>query len=137
MRRISERLESPRAQAAVAAVIYLALAVCVISPSLLTGKVMSPNDLVYFTDPFAAEKPAGLTRPSNPAVKDATAFIIPDLYAARQQIRAGHLPLWNPSIAGGRPLLGSQQSAPLYPLHALSYVLPFWHSIGLVAVLEI
>jgi hypothetical protein len=117
--------------------LYLVLAVCVVSPSLLSGNVMSPNDLLAFQEPFAASRPADIARPSNPAVRDAVSFVVPDLFAAREQVRQGHLPLWNPNVGGGQPLLGVQQSAPLYPLHFLSYVLPFWSSLGLIAVLEV
>ena len=40
----------------------------------------------------------------------------PVLSAARDQIRDGQLPLWNPYSYAGMPLLGDVQSALMYPL---------------------
>ena len=46
-------------------------------------------------------------------------------------------PLWNPLIMGGRPLLADAQSAVYSPFSVPSYVLPFWKSLGWVAVLKL
>src|SRR5579872_4970096 len=54
---------------------------------------------------------------------------------AGQQIRAGHLPLYNPYIWSGAPLLGGWNAAAAYPLTWLFAVLPAlaaW-TVGLVA----
>ena len=40
------------------------------------------------------------------------------------QLRAGHLPLWNPHIFGGQPFVGGFQSALFYPLNWLHLVVP-------------
>jgi len=43
---------------------------------------------------------------------------------ARERIRAGEVPLWNPYELGGNVLLANSQSAVLYPPNLLLYVLP-------------
>lgn len=42
-----------------------------------------------------------------------------------EQVRAGHLPLWNPYIYSGMPLLASLQIGFFYPLTLIHYILPF------------
>ena len=55
----------------------------------------------------------------------------------RGTLRSGDLPLWNPNIEAGRPLLASQQLAPFYPLNLLADVLPFWQALGVIAVAKL
>jgi len=66
---------------------------------------------------------------------------------ALELVRAGHLPLWNPYLGHGAPLLANYQSALLYPPNWLALVLPLdlasswlaalhlaWAGVGLVLV---
>lgn len=48
----------------------------------------------------------------------------------RQALAAGHLPLWNPYVYCGMPLLGNFQSALAYPPHFLFYFLDFAPALG-------
>ena len=43
---------------------------------------------------------------------------------AVETLRAGHLPLWNPLLGNGAPLLANYQSAVLYPPNWLALILP-------------
>jgi hypothetical protein len=112
------------------------MAALLLAPSLFGGKVLSAGDVLLFRPPFASERPADLTRPSNLALGDAVFLFDPHLYQARQAIRAGRLPTWNPDISAGRPH-SSQQGGLLYPLHWLAYILPFWHSLAWIAALQL
>lgn len=119
-----------------ATLLILITGLAILEPAVLGGDVLSGGDAVYFSVPFTGERPAGLTRPSNLAVNDATYLFLPHLAEARRQIRSGRLPLWDPYIGAGRPL-GAEQGGPLYPLNWPVYVLPFWRALGLVALLKV
>lgn len=60
-------------------------------------------------------------RPSNAILADTTVQMQPWLDFARERLRAGELPLWNPYNATGVPLLANYQSAVLSP-----FSLPYW-----------
>ncbi len=48
---------------------------------------------------------------------DGVIFNVPLRVAAAQIVRSGHLPLWNPYIFSGMPLLGAAQGGLLFPLN--------------------
>jgi hypothetical protein len=48
---------------------------------------------------------------------DGMLFNVPLRVAAANMFRSGHLPLWNPYIFSGMPLLGSAQGGLLFPLN--------------------
>ncbi|MDX6576589.1 MAG: hypothetical protein QOE96_2542, partial [Blastocatellia bacterium] len=48
---------------------------------------------------------------------DGMLFNVPLRVAAAQMVRSGHLPLWNPYIFSGMPLLGAAQGGLLFPLN--------------------
>ncbi|HBB98785.1 MAG TPA: hypothetical protein DC054_25685, partial [Blastocatellia bacterium] len=60
-------------------------------PALLQGKVLCPDDDLLQNVPFRV--------------------------AAAQMMRSGYLPLWNPYIFSGMPLLATAQVGILYPLN--------------------
>ena len=53
------------------------------------------------------------------------------------QLRHGHLPLWNPHVYCGMPYLGWAQTAVLYPTNWLDLVLPLPRSINLGIALHV
>lgn len=57
-------------------------------------------------------------------------------HQARERIRSGEIPLWNPLELSGNVLLGNSQSAVLYPPNLLLYVLPLWVGVNLVTLLH-
>src|SRR5215207_4437127 len=52
-------------------------------------------------------------------------------------LRQGQLPLWNPYNGAGAPLLANYQSALLYPLNWISFILPLAWSMSVLAVLHL
>ena len=48
---------------------------------------------------------------------DGMLFNVPLRVAAAQMVRSGHLPLWNPYIFGGMPMLAAAQGGFLFPLN--------------------
>lgn len=118
-----------------AALILAVLALGFVSPALVPGHVLSNSDSFWFKAPWAAERPAGLTRPANPEFDDAPAVLQP---IARYVVRnLPDIPLWNPHIMGGRPLLADAQSAIFSPFSVPMYVLGFWASLAWVAALKL
>jgi hypothetical protein len=113
------------------------LALALVYPAVLGGKVLGPEDLLLFNAPLASLRPGGLLHPSNFLLTDAVEVFHPDLEWARGMIRAGSLPLWDPYVFGGWPVFASQQTALLYPLNWLAFVLPFWPALGIIAALKV
>ena len=105
--------------------------------ALIGGDVLSSNDAMFFQAPWDVERPAGLTRPSNPLMQDPVLTMQPDLLITRRALASGQAPLWNPYQAAGRPLLASQQHAPLFPLNWPALVTDFWHSLAWTAALKL
>ncbi len=124
-----------RRPALAAAVFYAILTIGFLGPGLLPGKTLSSSDMLWFYPPWQASKPAGLSRPSNNDLGDASQYLQPYL---RQAVRRmPDVPLWNPHIAGGRPFHASPQSALFGPYTWPAYLLPFWTALGWIGVLKL
>ncbi len=117
--------------------VFAALALALLSPSLLGGKILSSGDAVFFQGPFYGEKPATLLRPANSELDDPVLVFQPDLLVIRRDLEQGGLGLWNPYQAAGRPLLASQQTAPLFPLTWLALIRSFWRALAWIAALKL
>lgn len=122
--------------AAPALVLVVALGCSLFAPALFGGKVLSPSASIQFSPPFTATRPAGLMQIPNRALNDNTILFEDHLAVARDAIRSGRLPLWDPFVGAGRPY-GGGQGAPLYPTSFLAYILPFWASLGWIALLKL
>jgi hypothetical protein len=122
---------------AVACAALVALVLSMLSSSLIGGGIFSSGDNVLVWPPFSAERPAGWVRPSNTELTDPVQGFVPDLLLTRADLSAGVLPLWNPFVAGGHPLLASQVHAPLFPLTWLAFLLPFWSSLAWIAAAKL
>jgi hypothetical protein len=100
-------------------------------PGLLVGRQMSQDYVLWSQHPWLAGRPEGL-----PAIRDGAAdaalVFHPLLDEARRQLADGHLPLWNPAIFGGSPLLGDWQSGWLFPLHWPALLLTVGGTWGLI-----
>jgi hypothetical protein len=117
---------------------FVLLALAFVAPALPgTGRILGGEDLMYFRPPFSEKRPADLAFPHNALLADAVEVFHPDLAWVVDRVRHGAAPLWNPNVGAGWPQLASQQTAPLFPLNLLAYVLPFWSSLGLIAALRI
>lgn len=75
--------------------------------------------------------------PANPLLFDIAFMFHPWLLHAATEIAAGHFPLWNPHAFTGAPFFANPQTALLFPLTALAYVLPLPTAIALAAVLKL
>ena len=118
-----------------AALVYALLTFAFVSPAVLTGRVLSNSDSFYFKAPWAAVRPAKLTRPANPEFDDAPAQIQP--FVQYTKSRLPDIPLWDPMIDSGRPFLANAQSAIFSPFSVPAYVLPFFSALAWIALLKL
>lgn len=97
--------------------LLLALALAFWGRVLFTGRVLLPGEQLRGFAPFGSDTRA----PWTILQWDALAQYFPWRHFAGQQLRGGHIPLWNPFQLSGTPFLANGQSALFYPLNA-----PFW-----------
>ena len=70
-----------------------------------------------------------------PELADEVVLFQPQLQSTRAALP--DVPLWDPYLLGGRPLMGDPQSAVFSLFSVPSYVLPFWKSLAVVATLKV
>jgi hypothetical protein len=121
---------------ALVAVGFLILALALLYPGVLTGKAIGDDAAALGIWPMTelGHKPPA---EHNPYLYDATFVFHPDMEWARSRVRGLTPPIWNPYNTNGFPQLASQQTAVLFPLTYLAYLLPFWWSLGLIIALKI
>jgi hypothetical protein len=125
-----------RHPAVAAALVYAVLSVLLYAPALLPGHTLSASDYLWSAAPWAAERPPDVRAlGSNYELVDAVTQFQPWLEYSRERLPSA--PLWNPHVAAGRPFLANAQSAVLSPFSLPAYVLPFWWSLGVIAVLKV
>lgn len=102
---------------------------------IVLGEVFLPLDLVAHFPPwrFSYERTAF----ANPLISDLVNEYYPRRLLASEMIRQGQLPLWNPYILGGMPLLADGYSATLYPASLLFVLLPVAQAFGWYAFLHL
>lgn len=111
-------------------VIFLfAVIVVFFSPFFLQGKIPLPADALVglyhpYRDLYANTNPNGIAY-KNFLITDPIRQQYPWRYLAIQSEKEVVLPLWNPYSGAGEPLFANIQSALLYPLNLLLFVLPF------------
>jgi hypothetical protein len=115
----------------VASLVLFALTLVLFAPPLLSGRAVSPMNILLARSPWRGVIP--LESPPNPALTDVVQMFHPWLVYAGEQIRAGVFPLWNPHEYAGAPFFGNGQSALLFPLTMLAFVLPAAVAVTLIA----
>ena len=64
-----------------------------------------------------------------PFFRDLAAYFYPIKFSVAESFKAGHLPLWEPHMATGFPILAEFQSAVFYPPSVIFYLVPFFAAI--------
>jgi hypothetical protein len=118
-----------------AGLVLALLALAFVSPALVPGRTLSNSDSFWFKAPWAAQRPADLTRPANPEFDDAPAVLQPFVRYTRRELPG--IPLWNPYIMAGRPFLADAQSGIFSPFNLPAYILGFWTSLAWIAALKL
>jgi Bacterial membrane protein YfhO len=94
------------------------------------GRVTLPLDILgtaypwseQATDVFHVAYPDN--PPQNPLIKDLLSIDTPWYVFAREELRQGRLPLWDPFQAGGMPLAANDESAVFYLPQLIAFLLP-------------
>ena len=108
-----------------------------LSPALVTGRYLSPADLLYEYYPWKDAPPAGWTGASNLLLNDSVLQFEPWTTYSAERLDAGALPLWNPYNLLGAPFVGNMQSAVFYPGNWLLLLSPGGALLGLRAWLRL
>jgi hypothetical protein len=89
---------------------------------VLFGNLIGQTDFYFFVSPWNQLRPGDLTAMSNSILRDQSTEFLPFFLEAKSQITNGLLPLWNPYIFAGTPLLANMQSALFFPLNIGHYL---------------
>lgn len=116
--------------------LILAVALAMHGHGVLRGRVLLPADSILLMRPWGLH--AAKRFPEFRFTQNQMLGPIFEYYSwrfqARERIRNGQVPLWNPLELGGNVLLANSQSAVLYPPNVLLYVLPLWLGINLLTL---
>src|SRR4051812_24335221 len=123
-------------QHAAAAGLLLAVLLVWFHP-LLGGDQLSQAHALYVNVPWASEVPPGIASAARSGEGDSAVQHEPILTVARASVRDGNLPLLNPSVYGGAPLLGDMQSALAFPLTWLALLFGVSGAWGWIALLRL
>ncbi|HET9101947.1 MAG TPA: YfhO family protein [Solirubrobacteraceae bacterium] len=119
-----------------AALVYALLSLVMVGQGLLPGRTLSSSDGLLSSVPWQSSKPASVPGlGTNFELADASNVFQPMFRYTRSQLPS--IPLWNPFLGAGRPLLADGQSAVFGPFTVPSYVLPFWKSLAVAAMLKL
>jgi hypothetical protein len=126
-----------------ALILYAFLAILFFSPGLLPGHTTSGADYLWNAAPWNTVRPKSVPQVSfnpplfgsNDQLVDPVTVFGPFLEYTRSQLP--HIPLWDPYIMAGTPYLADMQSAVFSPFSIPAYVLPFWWSLSVIAVLKL
>ncbi len=91
--------------------------------AFLPGKVLLPLDMVVQLWP-PWQQPDTAVSVHNPLISDVVDYIYPVKAFVAERVQAGEIPLWNPYVLGGYPLIYNTQAALWYPLSIFYYLLP-------------
>jgi len=119
--------------------LLIAATAAFLAPYVFLGRSMVPLDLVPIFQPWAAharELWGSVPTVENPLL-DSVQQYYPRRVYMQEALGGGWLPLWNPSMYGGTPFLGSQQGATLYPPAWALSLLPAELQFGWSALLHL
>jgi hypothetical protein len=119
----------------IAVAVLVLLPFVLLAPAFWPGHVLSPTENLMTLFPWKALAPNAT--PPNHDLFDPTHYFHPALLYASEEIRAGRFPFWNPYQYTGAPFFSNPQTATLFPLTALAYVLPVPLALALAAALKL
>lgn len=105
---------------------------------IFTGQPLLAADLLFEFDPlWQPLAPPGFSAPANQVLSDQVFEFYPWQKFMREEIAQGRLPLWNPYVNSGHPLLANAQSALFDPFHLIAALWPLDKSFVVVAFLRL
>jgi hypothetical protein len=107
--------------------VVLAVACLALFPALFLNRIPAQTDLIAQYSPWLFGADARKTISGG----DSFFVYLPDRLAAVREWKTGHLPLWNPYLGGGMPMLGMQTADPLDPLIVLHFIFSLGRAMGI------
>ncbi|MCL4397660.1 YfhO family protein [Patescibacteria group bacterium] len=109
--------------------VFLVYIFAVYRPFIFGGRLPIPADTIVglyypWRDAFSDQYPNGIPF-KNSLITDAVRQEYPWRQLAIEQLKQGHLPLWNPYSFSGYPLMANLQSAPFYSLNFVYWLADF------------
>lgn len=105
---------------------------------LFTDRPLLAADLLFQLDPlWQPLAPSGYSAPANQVLSDQVFEFYPWQHFIRAELADGRLPLWNPTVNSGHPLLANAQSAPFDPFNLIALLWPLHKSFVVVAFLRL
>jgi hypothetical protein len=133
----SQAVPDGRRHLLLATMIMMALALIYLWPALLAGKVLSPNSVLFLFAPWHSAAPLGFEHTWNPVLSDIPTAYYPWNFFAREMIRSGIFPAWNPDAYSGTPFYANAQTGIFSPFNLPLWVLPLNYGIALSAWLKL
>jgi hypothetical protein len=100
---------------------------------IFLGHVPVPADILFLDPVMQEARPSDFERPQNPLLSDHIyQFYVWHYLAAQAMQSEGKIPLWNPYLLSGQPIMANAQPALFYPPNLFL----FWFSPGPVAAIR-
>jgi hypothetical protein len=120
---------------ALAAASLALLPAALLGRALVPGRALSPADILLSASPWRALAPDATAQ--NPLLGDVAFMFHPWLLHAAAEVRGGTFPLWNPHAFTGAPFFANPQTALLFPLTWVAWVLSAAPALAVVAILKL
>lgn len=108
---------------------FLALSIVIIGASFALPGIFLPSDILRTLPPFHWEE---WVKPQNSLLGDPVFQFEPWRGYTKSRLQRGEFPLWNEDNSKGAPYFANMQSAVLYPLNFLYYLLPTHFSLSII-----
>lgn len=118
-----------------AAALFALFVLAYLWPVLLGGKMLSPLASLYGSVPWKGLAPRDVHEYLNPLLADVPTADYPWRLLARELIREGTFPAWNPHVFAGIPFFANPQTMVLSPFSLPLWLLPLHYAVGLAAAL--
>lgn len=120
-----------------AAALFALVVLVYLWPALVGGAVLSPASLLWGVPPWRASLPPEGVRYFNGLLSDVPTSYQPWSVLARDLIRDGTFPAWNPHAFAGTPLFGNLSVGWLDPFRLPLWILPLPYAFGVAAALKL
>jgi hypothetical protein len=128
---LSQQQKMGRRQSLIALAIFSLLATILLNRALLPDYTLLPLDLIQGIAPWDHLDLGPL---ANPLISDPLYQFFPSRYFQTVEIGNGQIPLWNPFILTGTPIMADPNSQPFYPPNLVAAVfLPTQHALPWLA----
>jgi len=118
------------------ALAVVAMAVSFMAESLMTDRMLAPLDVAMSLRPWSTSE-YRVSEIYNELTSDKVSYIHPIKVLIGRAFRAGQLPLWEPHLLAGYPIIGNAQAGIFYPLTLPYAVLSGADASDLVALIHL